>query len=550
MKRRDRAAARARAAAPAPVRGTPTTAQWWGAAAALAAALLVVVLAWAARGNLNVDGVSYLELAHRVGAADWSAFVQGYWSPLYPILLALPLALTGASGADAIGVAHGVNAMIALGVIALLHGMARQRGNATWGLLAITAFLVCSARTVRVDAVTPDLLLLLAVTGLAAEWLRPGGWRALPTGLWAAMAFLAKTSSWPWLAAVAIGALLFGWHDGGVRRRILIGAAAALVPITLWVAAMSRDAGTPTLGSSARLNACWYLFTCDGRTPDTHAGDHQDYQVEQVAAGATARLAVMSDTTWTYPPWSDPTAWQARLVTQERVPPSVWEFVSYVGVQLALVVGLWSALLIGLVIVPACALTKGAPTMRTHWRTPAAATVMAGMLGVLQFAAVHAEPRLVAPFTLLVALGILEWRRQGEERRALPLVAAVACVVALGIGGYHVRDQLLVTASAAARVAQLAPSHPAVGAPHPVAVIGPALPMLPDLYRARVRVVAQVFAPSPTAMQQWTPEAQRALGERLARLGAREVWLSRGRAAYSIALLTDEPAPPRGPSGP
>jgi hypothetical protein len=280
-----------------------------------------------------------------------------------------------------------------------------------------------------------------------------------------------------------------------------------------------------------------------GAPPIRTAGDHEDYHTEQVASGATARVALFDDATWTYAPWSDPTAWQDRLVSQERETPSPLEYLSYWGVQLGLVLGLWCALLLGLVIVPVLACTKRPPGARLPWRTPAGFILLAGVVGVLQFVSVHAEPRLIAPFTMLVALGVLAWRREGLSRRATPHVAVIALLLALGIGAYHVIDQQRVSASAAARVRQLAPTHPPHAAPYRVAVIGPALPMVPDLYRAHARVVAQVFAPDPAAMQQWSPEAQRALGERLAALGAREVWISRGRSAYTIASLGNDLRP-------
>lgn len=544
MKRRDRERQRGKSA---PTSGAAVVAaplaRWWIDAGAALTAVLIVVLAWAARGNLNVDGVAYLELSHRLAAGDWSGFVQGYWSPLYPVLLAVVLAPMGATGAVAAAVAHALNAVIALVALALLRRLARDRAHAAWALLAYTALLVTSARTIRVDAVTPDLLLLLATVGLACEWLRPGGWRAVPTGLWAAAAFLAKTSSWPWLLVVTMAGWILGWRDGATRRRLLAATIIALAPIGAWTAAVSSDSGGATIGSAGRLNACWYLYSCDGRTPDTHRGDHQDYRTVQIAAGATVRIAVFEDASWAYAPWSDPTAWQERLVNQERVPPSVVEYVSYWGVQLGLVVGLWSGLLLVLVIIPALALTRAAPGIRDAWQTPAGLTVLAGIAGALQFVSVHAEPRLIAPFTMLVALGVLEWRFQGQPRRPLGVVAPAALLVAVGIGGYHAIDQVRISASSAARVRQLAPTHAPEGAPYRVAVIGPALPMMPDLYRAHAVVVAQAFQPDPAAMQQWAPEAQRALGRQLAALGAREVWISRGRSAYTIASLDEAVTP-------
>ena len=66
--------------------------------------------------------------------------------------------------------------------------------------------------------------------------------------------------------------------------------------------------------------------------------------------------------------------------------------------------------------------------------------------------------------------------------------------------------------------------------------LGDAFPMLPDLYRARARVVAQVMAPEMTELRQWPPAAQQVVIDHLVALGARAFWVSRGRDGYSVML--------------
>jgi hypothetical protein len=116
----------------------------------------------------------------------------------------------------------------------------------------------------------------------------------------------------------------------------------------------------------------------------------------------------------------------------------------------------------------------------------------------------------------------------------------------MSIGLWHLVDQSLVTASALARSAQLEATHPVAAAPHRVAVIGPALPMVPDLYRARARTVAQVMSPDPATILGWPLEAQAVLLNRFASLGVSAVWISGGPNAYRIAQL----APPGQPGAP
>lgn len=55
-----------------------------------AVAALGLLQVWAHRNAMNPDGISYLEIG-RAGIPSWHAFVNAYWSPLYPFLLSLAL---------------------------------------------------------------------------------------------------------------------------------------------------------------------------------------------------------------------------------------------------------------------------------------------------------------------------------------------------------------------------------------------------------------------------------------------------------------------------
>ncbi len=514
----------------APRRGNP-------AIAALTVLILIAVLAWASRGNLNADGVSYLDLAERLRVGDGAGFVQAYWSPAYPLLLSVLLSVTGATGHRAAELAHLLNFLIAVAAVALIWHAARHR-HRTWGLLLLTALLVASARTMRVDAVTPDLLLLLTVTGFGIELLRPQGWRGIPLGCWAGFAFLAKTSSWPWLI---VSGLLLAWHAWplrAVRRQLGRAVAIAAAPVLLWGLLISLDAGRLTIGAAAGNSACWYLRACDGRSPDTHTGNHEAYSQWPIAGDTVAKVATFSAGPWTYQPWGDPDVWQRGIITQGSSSPTIVSYLGYVLRQLGRVLVLWVPLTLILVILPAVSLQHGKPKLGVAMlRAPPGILAILGGAGVAQFIAVHAEPRLIAPFVLLLTLGVVTWASAGEPRRALGPLAQAALVIALAIGGWHVRDQLRITASSEIRVQQLEQQHPEATAPHRVVVIGKAFPMLADLYRARAVVVAQVMAPGAETLQRWPALAQQALVERIKRLGATTLWISRDRDNYTIVRL-------------
>lgn len=59
---------------------------------------LLVALSVARVGAVpGVDGISYLDLSDAALAGRWHEFVNAYWSPLFPALIALGRLLVGAT---------------------------------------------------------------------------------------------------------------------------------------------------------------------------------------------------------------------------------------------------------------------------------------------------------------------------------------------------------------------------------------------------------------------------------------------------------------------
>ena len=62
---------------------------WENRGAAALTGLIALAQACLSRWQVNPDGVAYLDLADALGARAWVDVAQGYWSPLYPMLLAV-----------------------------------------------------------------------------------------------------------------------------------------------------------------------------------------------------------------------------------------------------------------------------------------------------------------------------------------------------------------------------------------------------------------------------------------------------------------------------
>src|SRR5688572_12242727 len=97
--------------------------------------LLIVVLgvlsAWTWRHTLNPDGIAYIDVSGHYLAGNWPLSNSGYWSPLYPSLLAAGRLLGSTDIANAWVIAHAVNLLLFLGNIAAAEYFIRSVRSVT-----------------------------------------------------------------------------------------------------------------------------------------------------------------------------------------------------------------------------------------------------------------------------------------------------------------------------------------------------------------------------------------------------------------------------------
>ncbi len=137
------------------------------------------ILAVSARHSMNPDGLSYLDLASEGLHSGPSALLNGYWSPGYPVLLSLALALFRPSPAQEFPLVHFVNLFIfALTLLAfhffLRHWLLSHTDDAIGDQekkdfvpFAFCTFLWFTLEYIGVGVVTPDLC-VAAIVFLAA----------------------------------------------------------------------------------------------------------------------------------------------------------------------------------------------------------------------------------------------------------------------------------------------------------------------------------------------------------------------------------------------
>jgi hypothetical protein len=522
---------------------------------ALLVVAVVIAHTWFARQALNPDGVSYLDLAGVLRRGDWSAFVQGYWSPFYPALIALIGGITGAGHLGMILIAHLLNGAATLLALAILWHWARDR-HPFVGRAMIAALLLCSAGLPRIEAVTPDVLLLALIAALSYEALAKGGRNWFAIGLLLGLAFLIKTSAWPWLL-VLIPLRLWGARGRDARVGVLRSTAVCIGLMLLWVVPVSLKYHEATLGSAGRLNYCWYLEHCDSRTPDTHLGNHRQYREVSLSDSVQMRWVDFDQSLpWTYAPWSDPTAWDAGVLTTGVTPPCASCTIGYWVEQARLVFGLWLLPLLLAAVLPLAWLDRRRGMLRelSGFHRDALTWSLAGLAGLAQFIAVHTEPRLIAPAALLLGLAAIQWLASpppgstppatspalgARAIRQLVASAGLIAVVGFGItrfgqavdGAEHIAG---VVASVSQTNADLAARG--ISQDH-ILVIGPVMPAEPSIYLAGGHVVAQIPPSSLPAFNALSSLRQSQLVTQLFGARARMVWLTTADADVRMVII-------------
>ena len=239
-----------------------------------AAALLFAAHTWLYRYEMvNLDGISYLELAWAWREGRWIDAINGYWSPLYPWLLAIFLAIFDPTPAAEYPIVHVANAaagLMALGGFAYLvralragdDGIVRMPASLRLGI-AYALFIWASIVMLVVWMESPDMLLsafVFLATGALARVVT-GDTRTATFAVFGAaigLGYLTKSVMLP------IGLLFFiALAVAAARRRawlgVFVAAAITLLIAAPWAITLSLTRGKVTFGETGRINYVWFV---------------------------------------------------------------------------------------------------------------------------------------------------------------------------------------------------------------------------------------------------------------------------------------------------
>ena len=231
--------------------------------AAISAAYLVglALLLPHCRHQINPDGIGYIRLATYWASRHFRDAINGYWSPLLPLLLA-PFAR---AGADMLWASKVVTGLGGLGLTCAAWFLYGRFGLSPVIRAMATAATAAAALDMATQVITPDLLAAALLTlyfgfTIADPAGRSPG-RLVAWGALAGLAYLAKSYALPFVAlhltVTAIVAARRSREPGQARlvvRSVLwfgVGASLLAAP---WIAALSWKYGHPTISTASAIS--------------------------------------------------------------------------------------------------------------------------------------------------------------------------------------------------------------------------------------------------------------------------------------------------------
>jgi hypothetical protein len=289
----------------------------------------------ATRFDMNPDGISYLNLSDLYARGNWSGAVNGYWSPLYPWLLAMTVRFVAPSAYWEAPVVHLVNFIIYLATfgsflffLRQLAAFQRERqsrlprnvslitfSKPTEVLAAFSLFLWSAIVLVGLANVTPDMLLAGIIYGVAGVMLRQRLGNRQPAmfvllGALLGVAYLTKAVMFPIGLVVALTCALGLGGFYFVAERTVLVLVAFLAVASPQVYSVSRLTQRLTYGESGNISYAtlvnkypvWWIGEPAGSGIPKHP-------VRQLNQDPAAYEFPVDEASFSYPFWDEPAYW-------------------------------------------------------------------------------------------------------------------------------------------------------------------------------------------------------------------------------------------------
>ena len=383
-------------------------------------AWVALCLAWAAiiafshRNQMDPDGFSYLQMAARAANGDFPALVNSHWSPGYPALLGVLLAVfRTAAPENAFAVAHFLNYLIFIAATGSFvyflrgwRGLIRENDSLVVPV-GFVLFLKFGVDWLGVHNCTPDLAVgavVLAAAGILCRLAQEGPpWILMPLlGFVLGIGYYVKAPLLP--LSLFLFVLLFLIPPGPrvSRGSVLLAAAAFAIIAAPLVLLQSHRAGHLSFGESGKLAYAWYVNGIHG----VHQGEPLDSRVHFLhpprhLTESPVTLEFATPVQATYPLWFDPYYWaegsQGKFNLKQQIAALRVALMIYAEMAMGIAV-----LIAGTILLLA---TGSGRMWPLGWRS---IWVIAWPVSAISlYSLVHTESRFIAGFMIVLWMGLL-----------------------------------------------------------------------------------------------------------------------------------------------
>lgn len=517
--------------------------------------LFALLEAWSQRQFINEDGVSYLDMSDALIRHNWHLLINPIWSPLYPFLIGVVTWLTRPSAEWEVPTVHILNLAIFVAALAAFEFFLRraisvlrpedslQQADSTaslpvwiWQLLGYSLFAWSTVGMIWAPRmITPDLCVAIFVY-LDAGFLlslrtSPKRLRTcLLLGLSLGLGYLAKAILFPtaFVFITIVFLMIRKWRQA-VRPLALTFLLFSVIAAPLLVL-MSERVGRPSYSEAGNLNYVWHV-------------DHFDPYIASVSGPPSYLKHPMTilhrnpnvfgfrePTAYTYPPRQDMEYWSAGV--SAKIDPR--KQLKAIGVNLTAlfadghIMPMWGLAGAGLIVL---LFSRNAP-QRFRNILGSWPLLIPGIAVPSLYLLVNVEPRYVAPFLVLLLVGLFpgillydSWVAANRNTVVAVTVAVFVFAVAALLVAYHLAGfprledkqlNLFVHVGTALNKDGVEPGED-------IAIIGDSSDGCRWSRLARVRIVAQVLREDIADFWRLDTDKQTEVYEAFARAGAKAV---------------------------
>jgi hypothetical protein len=541
-----------------------------------------LIEAWSQLRFINEDGISYLDMSDALIKHNWHLLINPIWSPLYPLLIGVATWITRPSGQWEVPLLHVVNFVLVLGALASFEFLLRQvisvlgqenrEGDTAseasvpvwvWQLLGYSFFIWSTFGMIWAPRmVTPDLCVALLVyldCGLLLR-LRSGSKRfrsSLLLGLTLGLGYLAKAILFPMAFVFMVVAffVIGEWRKAvlPVAMTFLVFCAVAaplFIPMTMRV-------GRPSYSEVGNMNYSWHVNNFDPYQAAASGSVPYLKHPMNILHRSPDVFGFREPLALTYPPRSDMQYWSAGADAVFNLPDQLRAIYENLIVLFSdpHILPLWGLMGGGLVLLLMS--TDAAQRFKRIMRSWP--LLIPGVAAPCLYLLISVEPRYVAPFLILVLLGLfpgilLRNSEDAAKRIAISAVIIAAAVMAFTslLVAYHLagfprgeNGEVFDQVGKALNRAGVPPGED-------VAIIGDSSDGCRWARVARVRIVAQILREEATDfLRESNPPVRAEVYEAFARAGAKAVvaaetpttdgledWQRLGDTHYYVHFLT------------